>query len=291
MMTENEGDFSIWEHLQALRNVLWRMVLTVAILFPPGWWAAGPLLNIYIAYACPPELGALNYFTPMEAFLVEMKMGLLLAFGAGFPLLAYFFWNFLSPALYAHERGWVGWNAAAGYGLFLLGAAFSLLVIVPMVMYFSAGFATERLQPMIGLGAFLELTFWLTLAFGVMFQMPLIVIGLCRLGIVKTAALRRQRPIIVVAILIVAAVLTPPDVVSQLMLAIPTLLLFEIGLWLAGRAERKREAAAPAMEDEPENDHVPEPLPAVPAAGDGDFAFYAAQGKRPRRPLRGRHRR
>lgn len=112
-----------------------------------------------------------------------------------------------------------------------------------MLMKFSGGFATPELQPMLGLANFLELAGWLMLSFGVMFQAPLLVLLAVRFGLISTEALRRKRPWVMTVILIAAAILTPPDVVSQVMLALPTWLLFEAGLFFARRLEKRAGAA------------------------------------------------
>lgn len=131
-----------------------------------------------------------------------------------------------------------------------MGAGFCLGTILPLLMRFSAGFATPNLKPVIGLAGFLELSGWLLLSFGLMFQFPLAVILAVRFGAVRVETLRRGRPYVVVGILILAAILTPPDVVSQLLLAVPTWILFEIGLLIAARQQKRREAAAAAELDD-----------------------------------------
>ncbi len=108
-----------------------------------------------------------------------------------------------------------------------------------MLMNFSGGFATPELQPILGLANFLNLAGWPMLAFGVMFQAPIVVLLAVRFGVISTESLKKKRPYIMTALLILAAILTPPDVISQIMLAVPTWLLFELGLLLAKRIEKQ----------------------------------------------------
>ena len=114
-------------------------------------------------------------------------------------------------------------------------------LILPMLMNFSGGFATPELQPILGLANFLNLAGWLMLAFGVMFQAPIVVLLAVRFGVISAESLRKKRAYIMTAILIVAAILTPPDIVSQVALAIPTWLLFELGLFLAKQMKQRGE--------------------------------------------------
>jgi sec-independent protein translocase protein TatC len=123
--------------------------------------------------------------------------------------------------------------------LFVCGVAFCVVLILPLVMQFALSFATDKLTPVIGLADFLSLSWWLMLAFGFCFQLPLAVMLCVRFGLIRADFLRENRAYVVVAILIVSAVVTPPDVVSQVMLAVPTWLLFELGLFWARRIERK----------------------------------------------------
>ena len=128
--------------------------------------------------------------------------------------------------------------------LFAGGIAFCIGLILPMLMRFSGGFATPELQPVLGLANFLNLAGWLMLAFGVMFQSPIAVLLAVRFGVISAETIRRKRPYVMTGILIAAAILTPPDIVSQVMLAVPTWLLFELGLILAGKMEERQNEQA-----------------------------------------------
>ena len=207
-------------HLEALRNALLNMLYMTAALYPAAYWITPEVIDFLVRWSCPPEMGQLNYITPMEVFIARLKLALVLALAAAFPFNAWQLWRFLMPALYESERRALKWWIGASTLLFVMGAGFCLGTILPLLMRFSAGFATPNLKPVIGLAGFLELSGWLLLSFGLMFQFPL------------------------------AAILTPPDVVSQLLLAVPTWILFEIGLLIAARQQKRREAAAAAELDD-----------------------------------------
>lgn len=239
-------DQPLLAHLEALRKALLNILFMTAVLYPFAYWVSPEVIDFLVQWSCPPEMGKLNYFTPLEVFIVRLKLSLLLALAAAFPFNIWQLWRFLMPALYESEKRKLKWWIGSSTLLFVLGAGFCLATILPLLMQFSTGFATENLRPVIGLADFLGLAGWLMLAFGLMFQFPLAIILLVHLGAVQIETLRRGRPYVVVGILIVAALVTPPDIISQLLLTFPTWLLFEIALLIATLQQKKREQAAKA---------------------------------------------
>ena len=149
-------------------------------------------------------------------------------------------WEFILPALYKEERRALGWWLLSSSFLFAAGVCFCVFFILPLLMGFSSEFATVELKPMIGLAGFLNLSGWLMLAFGLMFQVPILVLLAVRFGVISYESLRKKRPYVMVGILFMSAVLTPPDVVSQVLLAVPTWLLFELGLLISKRMEKDK---------------------------------------------------
>jgi sec-independent protein translocase protein TatC len=233
-----EREETLIDHLEALRRMLLWCFGATALLFPLGYLVAPHVIDWLVAWSFPAGVGKLYYFAPMEVFIVQLKLALVLALVFAFPWNIWQLWRFLLPALYANERRALSrWLIAASV-LFFAGIAFCIALILPLLMRFSTDFATAQLQPMLGLANFLELAGWLMLAFGVMFQAPIAVLLCVRFGVITPASLKQKRPYVMTAILIIAAILTPPDVVSQLMLAIPTWLLFELGLWISQRMEK-----------------------------------------------------
>ncbi len=236
----NETENTLISHLEALRRTLFWIFGVTAILYPVAFFLSPYAINGLVQWSFPPEIGKLHYFAPMEVFWVQLKLALILALVMAYPWNVFQLWRFLLPALYRGERKALGWWIVFSSVLFFGGIMFCLGLILPMLMKFSGGFATPELQPILGLANFLNLAGWLMLAFGVMFQSPIAVLLAVRFGVVSTETLRKKRPYVMTAILIVAAVLTPPDIVSQVMLAVPTWLLFELGLFLAKRMEKKQ---------------------------------------------------
>lgn len=286
-------DSSFLDHLEALRRALWRSVAAIAVFLIPGVFAAMPALEWLVRYSCPAEI-KLNYFTPMEPLLVQLKLGLILAVIAAMPVILYQLAGFVAPGLYEHERRACRWVIWAALGLFLAGASLGLFLVTPLMMRFSAQFASEALSPVIGIGGFVNLVGLLTLSFGIMFQLPVVMVFLVRFGVVELATLRRSRPIAVTIIFILAAILTPPDIVSQLLLGVPTWLLFEIALLIAGRGEKRKssgkrseegaeeEEACPETSDEEEM-HEPEPYAGRPEENTMDAVYRDSYRKKRRK--------
>lgn len=234
-----EGSFV--EHLEELRWAIIRSLISVVALFPLTFYFSGDLTAMLVGRFCPPGL-KLRYFSPVEPLLVQLKMAMYLAIIVAAPYILKQVWGFVAPGLYLRERRLAGGLLLASCLLFIVGGAFALILILPIVMSFSAGFQSAWLEPSIGFEQFVNLTGLLAISFGAMFQCPAAVFILIRTGIVSYEKLASLRPVIIVVIFILAAILTPPDAVSQLLMGIPTWLLFELGLLLA-------RFAAPASKD------------------------------------------
>ena len=260
-------DDTLLGHLAALRRAILRAAAGVALLLVPGFLAAPLAIRALVRLAVPESLGELHYFAPLEAFRAQLHVGFVLATAAAWPWVAAQAWGFVRPGLREDEaralRRWIPLSTV----LFLGGALFACAAAMPLVMAFSASFEGPGLAPLIGLGHFLGLAGSLALGFGLMAQTPLVLALAARLGLASAAGLRRGRPWAVLAILSLSALLTPPDVASQLLLALPTLLLYELGIRLAARAPSApssqgptRSAGSPmTFEKEPEKDSTTRP--------------------------------
>ena len=156
------------------------------------------------------------------------------------PFLITQIWLFVSPALEKREKRTLVFSLIFGSVFFILGVVFAYVIVLPMMIRFFMGFQMEGIEEMISFESYLSLILSTVLSFGIIFELPTIMVILARFGIVTTAFMRRYRKYIVLVIFIVAAVLTPPDVISQVLLALPMLMLFELGLLFALMAERKK---------------------------------------------------
>jgi len=226
---------SFLSHLFELRDRLIRILLSVGIvficLFP---WAK----DLYALLALPmlrvlPVGGQMIATDVVGVFLVPMKVTLMLAFLIALPYVLYQIWAFVAPGLYDHEKKLALPLVAASVFLFFVGMAFAYFLVFPTVFGFMARIAPEGVAWMTDIEKYLSFVMTTFVAFGVTFEVPVVVVVLVRMGIVELATLKQWRPYVIVGAFVVGAIFTPPDVVSQLMLAIPLCLLFELGLIVA----------------------------------------------------------
>lgn len=182
-----------------------------------------------------------------EVFLTKMKISLLAGFAASFPVILVQLWGFFAPALTKREKRMAAALLPLSILLFAAGLSFAYLTVYPLAVKFLLLMATGGLTPMIAVGEYLSFTLAFFIPFGIAFQMPLVIYLMGKLNIVGPASLSRSRKYVLLAVLVAAAVLTPgPDVVSQLMMAVPVYLLYEISIWisyLVWRKEKKKLAA------------------------------------------------
>jgi sec-independent protein translocase protein TatC len=233
-------------HLVELRDRLLRALMAIAIAFAllffyPGAGAiydflAAPLMNALPEGA---KMIATGVVTP---FLVPVKVTAMVAFLIALPVVLYQAWAFVAPGLYSHEKRLVLPLVVASTGLFLAGVAFCYFFVFGKVFAFINQFAPKSITPAPDIEAYLGFVLTMFVAFGVTFEIPVVVVVLARFGIVTIEQLKQARPYVVVGAFVVAAIVTPPDVVSQLMLAIPMCILYEVGLVVA-RVITPRETA------------------------------------------------
>ncbi len=231
-MSENSEE-SLISHLEALRETLLKCIFALLIGIPFTLYLAPQTLKLLINIVAGKSNVIFNYFSPMEVFLIQLKTALVLDIVLCFPYIIKKFWDFLVPALYDNERKFIKHTVILSTILFASGAAFCIFVIMPVVVKFGLSFSGSNINPMFGISNIINLTLVMSVALGVMFQTPLVALGLIKAGIVSYETLSNLRPYIIVIILILAAIFTPPDIVSQLMLGVPTYLLFELGLLFA----------------------------------------------------------
>jgi len=231
---------SILSHLQELRSRLMiagiAYVVGVAVLmnFSAEVFA---FISMPIRDALPPGT-PLIFLNAPDVFFTYLKIALVLSIFVTAPITFYQVWAFVAPGLYRRER-----RAFAGYftaSLLLLfaGAAFAFYAVFPLIFEFFLGFSNDTIQAMPAVKEYLSLVLKLLFAFGLSFQIPIVVMILVRLDLVQLSTLTAQRRYVIVWAFIVAAILTPPDIISQTLLALPMLMLYEAGLVLA-RAGRK----------------------------------------------------
>lgn len=235
----SEEDESLVSHLEALRSMLINCFVALGVGLVPMFLAAPYCMNRLIKVIIGNNDVALNYFSPMEVFLLQIKIAVVLDLLVCFPYIARQVWKFVLPALYDNERRFIKSIVLSSSLLFVAGVLFCIFFILPLIVNFGISFSTPEIKAVFGISNIIGMALMLSVIFGLMFQFPLITYFLIRFDIVSYQSVKDKRPYIFVGILIISGILTPPDVVSQLMLTIPTYLLFEIGLW-ASRKYRIR---------------------------------------------------
>ena len=236
-MSEEVKQETFISHLIELRNRLVRAVIAVLAIFlclMP--WASDlyDLLALPMMHALPEgtTMIATGVVTP---FFVPIKVTFLVAFVLALPIVLYQAWAFVAPGLYAHERH-IGLPLVLGSTLlFLVGMAFCYFFVFGMVFRFIASFAPESITQMPDIEQYLSFVIGMFIAFGVTVEVPVVVILLAKIGVVTVEKLREARPYVIVGAFVVAAVVTPPDVVSQFMLAVPMIILYEVGILISAR--------------------------------------------------------
>lgn len=259
----DESQAPLLDHLLELRTRLMRCILALGVAFAVCMYFAKPILGFLIRPLAEAGQGKLIYTKLYEAFFVELKVALFAAFCVSFPIIANQLWAFIAPGLYAKEKKAFLPFLIATPILFLSGAALAYYVVMPTAFRWFLGFEGKAggldIEALPATGDYLSLVMQFILAFGVSFLLPVLLLLLNRAGIVSRTQLAGARRYVIVGMTILAAVITPPDVVSQLMLLIPLLFLFE-GSLLIMRFSERRAALEAATDLEPIGADGP-PLP------------------------------
>jgi len=247
-MTESvdESRMSFMEHLGELRTRLLRSLLALLV----GLGIALPFSQQIMDYLAKPARDTnhnLVFLSLTEAFWVQMKIGLIVGLFVASPAVLWQVWRFISPGLHVHEKKYAAPFVIIGTLLFIGGGAFSLKVVTPFAIQFLLSYERPGLQAMISIGNYIDFLLKFTLAFGAVFELPLVITILARLGVVTPAMLAKNRKYAILGAFIAGAVLTPtPDMFNQTLMAGPLILLYEVGI-ICARIFGKR-ASAPATE-------------------------------------------
>lgn len=246
-MTQQEDTFI--SHLVELRDRLIRALLSVGIIFVclVPWSRELYALLAKPLVAALPDNGQMIATDVIGVFLVPMKVTLMLAFLIALPYVLYQAWAFVAPGLYAHEKRLAFPLISASVILFFIGMTFAYFLVFPVVFGFMSKMAPDGVAWMTDIEKYLSFVLGTFIAFGITFEVPIVVIILVKMGIVEIEKLKQWRPYVVVGAFVVAAIFTPPDVVSQFMLAVPLCILYEIGIFMS------RFVGAPKSETVSEN--------------------------------------
>ncbi len=224
---------TLWGHLDELRERLVKSCITLLVMFIISLAFCAKILNFLkhpLEEALPSGTAALHFTGPMDVFMVNIKVAFLMSMIFGAPVWLYQFWKFLEPALYPKERKYILPFIFATIACFLAGVSFSYMFMIPMALKYLIGMGLEVAAPIITITDYISLVTVMILSFGLVFETPVILVLLAMLDIVTAEALAAQRRVAFIVILVVAAIITPPDPISMLGMAIPCYLMFEMSI-------------------------------------------------------------
>jgi sec-independent protein translocase protein TatC len=237
-------------HLIELRDRLLRSVIVWIVLFV----CLFPFANdLYSLLAQPmleklPKGGQMIATEVVTPFFVPIKVAMMTAFLGALPVILYQVWAFIAPGLYAHEKKFIVPMVVASLFLFACGMAFAYFLVFPVVFGFIIGIAPVGVAVMTDINKYLDFVITMFLAFGITFEVPIVVVALAYTGMVEIHQFKEARPYVIVGAFVIGAIFTPPDVVSQIMLAVPLWLLYELGVVVAAWMLRHK---SNAVEEEP----------------------------------------
>ncbi|MEG0821839.1 MAG: twin-arginine translocase subunit TatC [Burkholderiaceae bacterium] len=240
-----EAEQSFVSHLVELRTRVVRAAIAILIVFV----ALSPFMKPIFDILSAPLMVALPQGTKLLAtgviapFMVPLKVTMFAAFLIALPYVLYQLWAFIAPGLYKSEKKLAVPIIVSSVAMFALGMAYCYFIVFRMVFQFIAGFSPDSVNFAPDIDSYFGFVISLFLAFGMTFEVPIVVVVLNRMGIADLEKLRQARPYVIVGAFIVAAVVTPPDVLSQLLLAVPLVVLYQLGIWLVAMFGRKADAA------------------------------------------------
>ena len=223
------------EHLLELRRRMMWIVSGLLLCF----FCLMPFAQELYSFAAKPLMSSLPADTSMIAtdviapFFVPVKVTLMAAFLLSLPHTLYQVWAFVAPALYQNEKRLVTPLVLSSLLLFLAGMAFAYYLVFPIIFQFLAGVTPVGVNMATDIDKYLSFILGMFVAFGMTFEVPVVVVLLAKMGIVTTAQLKQARPYVIVGAFVVAAIVTPPDVISQILLAVPLVILYEAGIWFS----------------------------------------------------------
>ncbi len=223
-------------HLEELRKRIIICLVSVFLLSLVSYFYAGKILSLLMK-----PVGKLVFIKPQEAFLSYLKIALFSGVFLSLPIIFCQIWKFVSVGLLPRERKYILTYGPISFFLFLVGAGFAYQVVLPLGLKFLVDrFSTGTLESMLSISHYISFVGMFLLSFGVVFELPLIILFLTGIGLVTTQTLRKRRREVVIFTFLLAALMTPPDVFTQLLLAVPLLLLYEVSLWTAVFVNRKK---------------------------------------------------
>lgn len=233
--SKNDGSMSIIAHLTELRKRLIRSLIAIGIGSCIAYYFIEDIMHLLTGPA-----GKLYYMQPAEAFFTYIKVAIFVGFLIALPIVLYQIWRFVLPALIGMERYLISVIVPVSLILFIAGIAFSFFLVLPAAVKFLVGFSTQELQPMFSIRQYFDFVIAFLLPFGFIFELPLAIVLLAKVGIVSSKFLAKQQRLVIFLTFVIGAVISPtPDIFSQCMIAIPMILLYEISYVIVRFAMKK----------------------------------------------------
>lgn len=250
-VTPNDKELPLVQHLIELRNRLLRIIIIVLVIFLGLFYFAN---DIYTLTAAPlqkflPESTGMIATDVASPFLTPFKLTLFVAVLLAAPFILHQIWAFIAPGLYTHEKRLALPLLASSVVLFYGGMAFAYFVVFPLVFGFFTSVGPEGVAVMTDMAKYLDFVLKLFFAFGVAFEIPIATILMIHAGIITPDGMAQKRPYVVVGCFVLGMILTPPDIISQTLLALPMWLLFEVGIFF-GRMVYRRDRAREAEQEQ-----------------------------------------
>jgi sec-independent protein translocase protein TatC len=243
-MKKKEKELGFLDHLEELRGRIIKCLISIILLSIAAYVFSDQLLE-FITRPIP----QVYFMAPTEAFSTRIKISLIAGIIVSLPVIFYHAWKFITPGLFEKEIKLIIPAVLSSTLFFLVGVVFCYWLVLPLSMKFLLGFGTDKLKPMIQIKDYISFISYMILAFGSVFELPVISYFLGKLGVITPSTLRKGRRYAITGILVLAAVITPPDIFSQLMLAGPLYILYEVSIIVVKITQKKKLASQAEAEE------------------------------------------
>ncbi len=248
----NDKELTLWEHLEELRTRLIRVTIAVVVTGIVGY-----IFSDQIIYLLSKPVGKLYFFSPPEAFIIRLKILLFSGLFFSAPYMLYELYKFVEPGLLPHEKKYSVPLIVSGTVLFYVGIAFGLFVALPLGVKVLVEFGGKYMQGLFNAKSYFNFALLLLFSFGILFEFPVVIVFLSEIGVIDPYKLSKQRKYVIVGIFVVAAIITPSvDMVTQSILAIPLIILFEMAIFFSKLARKRK--TVQKNENEKKKDEVTE---------------------------------
>lgn len=254
MEKQKDNEMSLIDHLQELRKRLVWVAIIFIITLVIGFITVQPVINYFMKLPVAQNI-EMNAFALSDGIRVYLQFAFLIALTVTLPFALFQVWRFVAPGLTKKERRATAWFIPIAFLLFLIGISFSYFIIFPMIVVFLSNISgTLGIQETYGISQYFGFMFNMIIPFGLLFELPLIVVFLTRIGVLNPRTLKRFRKLAYLILVVVAASITPPELVSEILVSVPLILLYEFSVWLSKITSVKRKKNLEKFHEEENKD-------------------------------------